>query len=125
MFTALSFTVLGYFNLKRGKIQGWEGKLNQKIGQAAIQTSEEQLFLRLFVQEASDHKHIDFPSVRQAGLRHEQAAQHKGEAGLSPLVLLNLLMPAWKGLIWQGGQSPPVSAPLQWAVPHPNSPLTV
>lgn len=25
-------------------------------------------------------------------------------------------MPAWKGLIWQGGQSPPVSAPLQWAV---------
>lgn len=59
--------------------------------QAASQTSEEQSFPPLFEQEASDHKHIDFLSGRQAGLRHEQAAQHQGEAKLSPLLLLNHL----------------------------------
>lgn len=61
------------------------------MGHAAIQTSEEQLFPPLFVPEALDHKHIDFLSGRQAGLWHEQASQHKGEAWLSPLVLLNHL----------------------------------
>lgn len=66
-------------------------ELNRWIGHAALQTSEEQLFPPLFVQEVLDHKHIDFLSDRQAGLWQEQTSQHKEEAWLSPLVLLNHL----------------------------------
>lgn len=68
----------------RGEERFWVGlvpsELNQWTGHAAIQISEEQLFPPLFVQEALDHKHIDFLSGRQAGLWHEQASQQKGEA---------------------------------------------